>query len=87
VVLPDVLTNYRADPAGFAIPVIAVASALAMIYALVAGRERDLFLASCGYLAAMLAGVAFALYHRSCLPAPGKGWRSPFTTRLRARIR
>jgi cytochrome d ubiquinol oxidase subunit II len=73
VVRPDVLTNYRAHPAGFAIPVIAVASALAMIYTLVAGRERDLFLASCGYLAAMLAGVAFALYPQVLPASTGKG--------------
>jgi cytochrome d ubiquinol oxidase subunit II len=67
-VRPEVLNNYWAHPVGLAVP-IAVCGALGvMLHGTVAGRERLAFMASCVYIAAMLAGAAFALYPK-VLPA------------------
>ncbi len=61
-VRPQVLANYRQHVIGYIIPVVVLASLAAMVYWQRAGRERNAFLSSCVYLAAMLAGAAFALY-------------------------
>lgn len=65
---PQVLANYRRHVIGYIIPVVVLASLAAMVYWQRAGKERNAFLSSCVYLAAMLAGAAFALYP-NLLPA------------------
>jgi cytochrome d ubiquinol oxidase subunit II len=67
---PGVVTNYLAYPAGFLIPVIVVGS---LGWMWTAGRRRDFrsaFLASSGFILAMLSGAAFALYPQ-VLPSSG----------------
>jgi len=59
---PELLDNYRAQPAGWAIPVLAAAGLAGIAWFTRAGRERDAFLCSCLYIAATLSGAAFALY-------------------------
>jgi cytochrome d ubiquinol oxidase subunit II len=61
-VRPRLLDNYRAGPAGWAVPAL-VACGLAGIWIFARGRrELAAFLSSCLYIAATLAGAAFALY-------------------------
>jgi cytochrome bd ubiquinol oxidase subunit II len=67
-VRPAILRNFAVWPAGWVIPAV-VAFSLAGIYYFDRFRqERNAFLCSCAYLAAMLAGAAFALYP-TLLPA------------------
>jgi cytochrome d ubiquinol oxidase subunit II len=61
-VRPALLDNYRTWPAGWLIPIGVAASLGLMLRFRAAGRDRDAFLASCGFLTAMLGGAAFALY-------------------------
>ena len=61
-VRPQVLDNFRAFPPGFALPVVVVASLVAMELFARRGQARAAFAASCTYLVAMLGGAAFALY-------------------------
>jgi len=65
---PEVLTNYRRVPLGFAIPALVVGSLAGMFWLHKRGREAEAFFASCLYLAGMLGGAAFALYP-NVLPA------------------
>lgn len=67
-VRPDVLTNYKRVPVGFAIPILVVLSLLSMLRYHRQGKEKPAFVSSCVYLAAMLGGAAFALYP-NVLPA------------------
>src|SRR5690349_18251104 len=62
LVRPQVLDNYRADPAGWIIPVLVAAGLFGMWYFGRSGQERNAFLSSCLYIGAMLCGAAFALY-------------------------
>jgi cytochrome d ubiquinol oxidase subunit II len=59
---PAVLDNFRAYPLGWIIPVIVLASLIAMPLARRKGSDKGAFLASTAYIAAMLVGAAFALY-------------------------
>jgi cytochrome d ubiquinol oxidase subunit II len=62
VVRPRVLDNYRAAPWGWVIPLAVAVTLGGIVYSARRGSERNAFLFSCGYLTAMLAGAAFALY-------------------------
>lgn len=68
LVRPQVTANYRLHPVGFVIPVVVASSLITMFVAQRAGNDRTAFLSSCGYLAFMLIGAAFALYP-SVLPS------------------
>ena len=61
-VRPQVLDNYRAYPVGLLLPLIVLASLVAMIWAMRQGKEKAAFLSSSLYIIAMLGGAAFALY-------------------------
>jgi cytochrome d ubiquinol oxidase subunit II len=65
---PQLLTNYKRLPLGFAIPALVVASLIAMFFFHKRGDEKNAFLSSCAYLAGMLGGAAFAVYP-NVLPA------------------
>jgi cytochrome d ubiquinol oxidase subunit II len=69
-VRPGLLHNYRASPAGWAIPAAVAAALAGIVHFTRKGEERNAFLASCAYLTAMLAGAAYALYP-ALLPASG----------------
>jgi cytochrome d ubiquinol oxidase subunit II len=62
VVRPSVGDNFRDHPIGLILPLVVVASLIAMELAARRGRERPAFIASGVYLVAMLGGAAFALY-------------------------
>ena len=74
-VRPRVLDNFRACPPGLALPLIVGGSLVLMENSVRRGRERAAFGASCAYLIAMLAGVAFALYP-VLLPSSGDSARA-----------
>ena len=61
-VRPGVLNNYARWPIGWVIPAIVATSAIAMPYCRRARRDVAAFVASSVFVAAMLGGVAFALY-------------------------
>jgi cytochrome d ubiquinol oxidase subunit II len=61
-VRPGVVDNYRRWPIGWVIPAIVLASAIAMAYGRRARRDLAAFVASSLFIAAMLAGAAFALF-------------------------
>jgi cytochrome d ubiquinol oxidase subunit II len=61
-VRPGVLDNYRRWPIGWMIPAVVLVSAIAMAYGRRARRDLAAFIASSLFIAAMLAGAAFALY-------------------------
>ena len=61
-VRPGVLDNYTRWPIGWFIPAIVLASAVAMAYGRRTRRDLSAFVASSVFVAAMLGGVAFALY-------------------------
>jgi cytochrome d ubiquinol oxidase subunit II len=67
-VRPQLLDNYRRSWLGALIPAAVVASYAGLVWFSRRGRDRAAFLSSCAFLAAMLAGVAFAL-HPQVLPA------------------
>ena len=59
---PEVLTNYKRVPLGFAIPILVFGSLTVLLRYHRINREKPAFVASCLYLAGMLGGAAFALY-------------------------
>jgi cytochrome d ubiquinol oxidase subunit II len=59
---PDVIANYQRHRIGVLVPVTVVASLAVMLWANPKGKEKLAFVASSSYIAAMLGGVAFALY-------------------------
>jgi cytochrome d ubiquinol oxidase subunit II len=61
-VRPQVLDNYREYPVGLLLPLIVLASLVAMIRTMRQGKEKAAFLSSSLYIIAMLGGAAFALY-------------------------
>jgi cytochrome d ubiquinol oxidase subunit II len=67
-VRPQLLDNYRRSWLGALIPAAVVASYAGLVWFSRRARDRAAFLSSCAFLAAMLAGVAFAL-HPQVLPA------------------
>jgi len=67
-VRPQLLDNYRRSWLGAVIPAVVVASYAGLVWFSRRGRDRAAFLSSGAFLAAMLAGVAFAL-HPQVLPA------------------
>lgn len=64
LVRSDTLSNYRAFPITFAVPVAVVLSLFGIFYFSRKGEERKAFASSCLYLAAMLVGAAIGLYPR-----------------------
>jgi len=67
-VRPQLLDNYRRYWLGALIPAVVAASYAGLVWFSRRGRDRAAFLSSCAFLAALLAGVAFAL-HPQVLPA------------------
>ena len=67
---PALLDNFRAQPAGWAIPVLVALGLAGVFWFTRAANERAAFLSSCLYIAATLAGAAFALYP-TLLPSSG----------------
>jgi cytochrome d ubiquinol oxidase subunit II len=67
-VRPQLLDNYRRSWLGALIPAAVIASYAGLVWFSRRGRDGAAFLSSCAFLAAMLAGVAFAL-HPQVLPA------------------
>jgi cytochrome d ubiquinol oxidase subunit II len=65
---PGVLGNFSKWPAGYIIPIVVAGSLIYLFMALRRKNDKGGFLASCGYIVAMLAGAAFALYP-NVLPA------------------
>jgi cytochrome d ubiquinol oxidase subunit II len=61
-VQPGVLQNYQRWPVGYLIPAIVVGSLLFLVYALKTRNDKGAFLASAGYITAMLVGLVFAVY-------------------------
>jgi cytochrome bd ubiquinol oxidase subunit II len=61
-VQPQVVANFKTWPAGFILPAIAVAGLAGIQFELRRGKERNAFLASCGYLLGMLSSVVFGVY-------------------------
>jgi cytochrome d ubiquinol oxidase subunit II len=61
-VRPSALSNYLRHPVAFLIPLLVVASLLGMRVFNRAGRDREAFLSSCSYLAAVLIGAAAGLF-------------------------
>ncbi|MGI8990222.1 MAG: cytochrome d ubiquinol oxidase subunit II [Bryobacteraceae bacterium] len=59
---PELLDNYVNHPVGFVIPLFVAASLIGIMVSNRAGKERNAFLSSCGFLAFMLGGAAYALY-------------------------
>jgi cytochrome d ubiquinol oxidase subunit II len=67
-VRPQLLDNFRRYSLGGIIPAVVVGSYAGLVWFSRRRRDRAAFLSSCAFLAAMLAGVAFALHPRM-LPA------------------
>jgi cytochrome d ubiquinol oxidase subunit II len=65
---PQLLDHYRAQPAGWIIPILVAAGLAGILYFTRAGDERNAFLSSSLYIVATLSGAAFALYP-TLLPA------------------
>jgi cytochrome d ubiquinol oxidase subunit II len=59
---PQVLQNFAGHSWGWAIPAVVFVSLAAMPFFTARARDRAAFFASTAYLAAMLAGAAFAIY-------------------------
>ena len=64
----DSLTNYRAYPIAFLVPVVVLLALVGMIYFSRKRSDRNAFTCSCVYLSTMLVGAAIALFPR-LLPA------------------
>ncbi len=67
-VRPTLLDNYYAQPIGWLIPIVVIASLGAIKYFNGRGQDKEAFLASSVYLAMMLGGAVFGLYP-NVLPA------------------
>jgi cytochrome d ubiquinol oxidase subunit II len=67
---PGVLANFQQHPLGYVIPLTVGASLAVLAWVLRRDNDKAAFIASCAYLASMLAGAAFAL-HPYVLPASG----------------
>jgi cytochrome d ubiquinol oxidase subunit II len=65
---PDTLTNYKAYPIAFAIPIAVLLALFGMFLFSRKGDDRKAFACSCVYLTVMLVGAAVGLYPR-LLPA------------------
>ncbi len=65
---PQMLNNYRMHAIGYLIPAVVLLSLVAMISSNRRGNDKAAFGSSCTFIAAMLAGAAFALYP-AVLPA------------------
>jgi cytochrome d ubiquinol oxidase subunit II len=61
-VRPQVTDNFRSRPWGWIIPVVVLASLVAMPLFLRKGRDLAAFLSSTAYIVGMLGGAAFAMY-------------------------
>jgi len=61
-VRPQVTDNFRSRPWGWIIPVVVLASLVAMPLFLRKARDLAAFLSSTAYIVAMLGGAAFAMY-------------------------
>jgi cytochrome d ubiquinol oxidase subunit II len=57
-----VTDNFRLRPWGWIVPILVLASLVAMPILLRKGRDLAAFLASTGYIVGMLGGAAFAMY-------------------------
>ena len=69
-VRPRTMHNFNEHPLAYAIPLVVAVSLAAMWVFERRAKEKAAFLSSCAYIAAMLAGVAAALYP-SLLPSSG----------------
>jgi len=67
---PQLLDNYRANLAGWIIPLLVAAGLGGIFYFVRTGQERNAFLSSCVYVVATLCGGAFAMYP-TLLPGSG----------------
>jgi len=61
-VQPQILENFRTWPAGFVLPLLAVAGLAGVAFELRKRDERKAFFASCLYLVGMLTSVVFGVY-------------------------
>jgi cytochrome d ubiquinol oxidase subunit II len=61
-VQPQVVANFQTWPAGYVLPVIAIAGLAGVQFELHRKNERNAFLASCVYLLGMLTSVVFGVY-------------------------
>ncbi len=61
-VQPQVVANFQTWPAGYVLPVIAIAGLAGVQFELRRKNERNAFLASCAYLLGMLTSVVFGVY-------------------------
>jgi cytochrome bd ubiquinol oxidase subunit II len=61
-VQPQVIANFHTWPAGYVLPVIAIAGLAGVQFELRRKNERNAFLASCAYLLGMLTSVVFGVY-------------------------
>ena len=59
---PVLLTNFKAQPLGYLIPLLVFGSLIALFFYHSKGREKSAFICSCLYLAGMLGGAAYAVY-------------------------
>ncbi len=62
VIQPQVIANFHTWPAGYVLPLIAVAGFAAVQFELHRKNQRNAFLASCTYLLGMLTSVVFGVY-------------------------
>jgi len=70
--VPRVLDNYSRWPVEYVAPIIVSGSLVYLYFAPSRGHEKAAFLASCVYIAGMLAGAAFALYPNVLPASPGQ---------------
>src|SRR5271157_4563340 len=62
VIQPQVIQNFHTWPAGYVLPLIAVAGFAAVQFELHRKNQRNAFLASCTYFLGMLTSVVFGVY-------------------------
>jgi cytochrome d ubiquinol oxidase subunit II len=62
VIQPQVIANFHTWPAGYVLPLIAVAGFAAVKFELHRKNQRNAFLASCAYFLGMLTSVVFGVY-------------------------